>query len=72
MKIRFQPDDLKAVCRNPRAPLECNRVGLALSTNLVGANGIRFVWPLAEITFARPARPSTVPIPHKMILKFCT
>ena len=55
-EIRFQPDDLKAVCCNPRAPLESNRVGLAFSTNLVGANGIRFVGPLAEIHL--PGRPA--------------
>src|ERR1700674_5007909 len=58
-EIRFQPDDLKAVCRNPRAPLECNRVGLAYSTNLVGANGIGFVGPLAEIYL--PGRPALRP-----------
>src|SRR5882724_3662737 len=48
-EIRLQPHDLKAVCRNPRATLQCNRVSRTSNTNLVAADGIWFVGPLAEI-----------------------
>src|SRR6266702_968170 len=58
-QIRFQPGDLKAVRGDPGASLEGNRVGGTLCSNLIGANGIRLVRPLAEVDLpgGQPVRP---------------
>lgn len=46
---QFPSGRLKALCRNPDAPFERDRIDRALRSELIGTDGIWFIGPLTEI-----------------------
>src|SRR6266850_989133 len=48
-QVRFQPDDLEVVRGDPSAPFEWNCVNRALCSQLISANAIGLIGPLAEM-----------------------